>query len=149
MGRGSYFCEGDTYIRVMSALKDKLARAWADDLKSRLPAGHKVYPMRRDADVAPPFSVVTVMRMEQAIPGSNAWIADVKVVVVCDQAQGGSREQERRCDEMYEALEGTRPGADVELGVRLCGFSLDDVRAAKADKVYSDVIFLTAGVSGL
>lgn len=133
----------------MSALKDRLARAWVADLKDRLPEDHAVYPMRRDANAEPPFSVVTVMRMEQVTPGSNVWMADVKVVVVCDLAQGGSPEQEQRCGEMYDALEGTQCGISEDLGVRLCGYTLDEVRAAKGEKVYSDVIFLTAGVSGV
>jgi hypothetical protein len=132
----------------MSALKDRLARAWAADLRDRLPESHFVYAMRRDADASPPFSVVTVMRMEQLHPGANAWLADVKVTVVCDIAQGGTAAQEARCDEMYAALEGTVPGRSEDLNVRLCGFSLDEVRPAKAEKVYSDVIFLTAGVEG-
>ena len=108
----------------MSLLKDNLALAWASDLKLRVPAGHPVFAMRRDADVEPPFSVVTVMRMQQATPGSNAWIADVKVVCVCDKDQGGSAEQKKRLGEIYTALEATPDGADVDLGVRLCGFSL-------------------------
>lgn len=130
----------------MSALKDKLARAWADDLQGRVPIGHRVFAMRRAAQVEPPFSVVTVMRMEQAVPGSDVWLADVKVVCVCDISQGGTVEQEQRCGEMYTALEETEPGDDVEAGVRLHGFSLDEVRSAKTEHVYSDVIFVTAGV---
>jgi hypothetical protein len=130
----------------MSALKDKLARAWANDLQGRLPAGHLVYAGRRDAEVEPPFSVVTVMRMSQVHPGSDAWLAEVRVVCVCDWAQGGSMEQETRLSQLYQAIEATVPGDDVGIGVRLCGFSLDEVSQAKAEKVYSDVIFITAGV---
>ena len=80
----------------MSDLKDKLAKAWANDLGERLPAGHAVYPQRRPQNVKPPFSVVTVMRMEQQTPGSDVWLADVKMVCVCDMAEGGSTEQETR-----------------------------------------------------
>ena len=130
----------------MSLLKDNLALAWAADLQSRVPPAHRVFAMRRSAEVEPPFSVVTVMRMEQLRPGSNAWLADVKVVCVCDKDQGGSALQKQRLGEIYAALEATPDGADAELGVRLCGFSLDEVAQAKAEKVYSDVIFLTAGV---
>lgn len=131
----------------MSDLKDKLARAWADDLRERLPDDHPVFAMRRDAAVRPPFSVVTVMRMEQNVPGSDAWLADVKMVCVCDKDQGGSAEQELRLGELYAAVEATPAGIDRDAGVRLCGFSLDEVRAARAEKVYSDVIFITAGVA--
>jgi hypothetical protein len=130
----------------MSAIKDKLARAWAADLQERVPAGHQVYAMRRDAAAAPPFSVVTVMRMKQAAPGSDAWLAEVRMVCVCDKDQGGSAEQEARLGELYEAIEATVPGVDVDAGVRLCGFSVDEVESAKAEKVYSDVVFITAGV---
>ena len=133
----------------MSAIKDKLARAWAADLQERVPAGHSVYPMRRDAGAEPPFSVVTVMRMKQVMPGENVWMAEVRVVCVCDKDQGGSAEQERRMGEIYAAIEGTVPGTDAELGVRLCGFAIEELSQAKAEKVYSDVIFITAGVDGL
>jgi hypothetical protein len=130
----------------MSALKDKLARAWAEDLQARVPSGHRVYAMRRDADAEPPFSVVTVMRMEQTVPGADVWLADVKAVVVCDRSQGGTLAQERRCAELYAALEATVPGVDADKGVVLHGFSVDTVESAKAEQVYSDVIFITAGV---
>jgi len=130
----------------MSAIKDKLARAWAADLQERLPAGHSIYPMRRDAGAEPPFSVVTVMRMKQVMPGSDAWLAEVRMVCVCDKDQGGSAEQEKRLGELYTAIEGTVPGVDWELGVELCGFAVEEVSSAKAEKVYSDVIFITAGV---
>ena len=83
--------------------------------------------------------------MEQATPGSDAWIAEVKVVCVCDKSEGGSAEQELRLGEISAAVEATLPGEDADLGVRLCGFSLDEVRQAKAEKVYSDVLFITAG----
>ena len=131
----------------MSKLKDELALAWAEDLQGRVPQGHRVFAGRRPEKVEPPFSVVTVMRMEQTLPGSDVWMADVKAVVVCDRAEGGSVEQKRRCGELYDAVEATAPGVDVQRGVRLCGFSLDEVRSAKAERVYSDVIFITAGVS--
>lgn len=131
----------------MSALKDKLARAWAADLQERVPVGHRVYAMRRPQKAEPPFSVVTVMRMEQTAPGTNVWRADVKAVVVCDRSQGGTVEQEQRCAELYEAIEQTEvPSRDEAVGVRLYGFSLDEVRSTKAEQVYGDVIFITAGV---
>jgi len=130
----------------MSAIKDKLARAWAADLQERVPAGHSVYPMRREAGVEPPFSVVTVMRMSQLVPGSDAWLAEVRMVCVCDKDQGGSAEQEWRLGELYAAIEATLPGTDAVAGVSLLGFSVDEVSQAKAEKVYSDVIFITAGV---
>ncbi len=132
----------------MSAVKDKLARAWAADLQDRLPEGHLVFAMRRDAEVEPPFSVVTVMRMKQCVPGADAWLAEVRIVCVCDKDQGGSLEQERRLGEIYAAIEATVPGTDVEIGVRLCGFGIEEVNQAKAEKVYSDIIFITAGVEG-
>ena len=128
----------------MAHLKDLLSRAWAADLAARVP-GHAVYPSRRPDKVKPPFSVVVVGRMDQAAPGSDAWIAEVKVVCVCDKAEGGSAEQERRLGEISEAVEATVAGADADLGVRLCGFSVDEVRQAKAEHVYSDVMFITAG----
>lgn len=133
----------------MSALKDKLARAWAEDLQARVPVGHTVYAMRRDANAEPPFSVITVMRMEQTVPGADVWLADVKAVVVCDRSQGGTAIQRQRCAELHAALEATTPGADVAEGVRLYGFSVDTVESAKAEQVYSDVIFITAGVGAV
>lgn len=132
----------------MSDLKDKLAEAWVKDLKDRLPEDHLIFPQRRDANVKPPFSVITVMRMEQQLGRSNMWLADVKAVCICDVAQGGSTEQKQRMGELYAAIEGTEPGEDVELGVRFYGHDLGEVRGAKAEKVYSDVIFIIAGVGG-
>jgi hypothetical protein len=134
---------------MSSHIKDALADAWAEDLKARVPAGHEVFASRRPSQVQPPFSVVVVMAMEQTTPGSGAWMADVKVVSVCDKEQGGSEIQKRRLGEIAAALEATVPGADAARGVRLCGFSVDEVRQAKAEKVYSDVIFVTAGVERL
>lgn len=141
-------------IPLMSNLKDALARAWASDLQGRVPAGHRVYPGRRGRvegrDVQPPFSVLTVMRMVQTTPMSNTWEADVRVVVVCDKDQGESAEQERRVREIYQALETTqRPAVDVDEGVRLYGFALETIEQAQADKVYSDVIFIRAGVGDM
>lgn len=138
----------------MSSLKDALARAWADDLQSRVPAGHKVYPQRRPrvdgAEVQPPFTVLAVMKMEQTTPGSNTWTAEVRVVVVCDKDQAESIEQERRVGEIYRAIEQTPiPAVDVERCVRLYGFAIDTIETAKAEKVYSDVVFVTAGVGDL
>lgn len=130
----------------MANLKDSLAEAWADDLRSRVPEGHDVFPSRRPSGVEPPFSVVVVMRMEQTTPGSGAWMADVKVVSVCDKEDGGSETQKQRLGEILAALEGTVPATDAARGVTLCGFSVDEVREAKADKVYSDVVFVTAGL---
>lgn len=131
---------------MSSHIKDALADAWADDLRTRVPAGHDVFASRRPVEVKPPFSVVVVMSVEQTTPGSGAWMADVKVVSVCDKEQGGSETQKRRLGEIATALEATMPGADAVRGVRLCGFSVDEVRQAKAEKVYSDVIFVRAGV---
>jgi hypothetical protein len=133
----------------MSDLKDKLAEAWAADLQERVPAGHTVYAMRRPAGVKPPFSVVAVMRMAQVNPASNVWVADVKMVSVCDMAQGGTTEQAQRFGELYAAVEATPAGQDETRGVELCGFSLDEVRQAQAEKVYSDIMFITAGVAGV
>ena len=129
----------------MAHLKDLLTVVWAADLQGRVAAGHSVFPSRRPDGVKPPFSVVVVSRMEQAVPGCDAWIAEVRVVCVCDKAEGGSAEQERRLGEISAAVEATVPGVDEDLGVRLCGFSVDEVRQAKAEKVYSDVLFITAG----
>lgn len=136
----------------MSDLIDKLARAWAADLQGRVPAGHRVFPMRRPREkgreVEPPFTVLTVMKAQHE--EDDVWVADVRVVVVCDKDQADSAEQERRVGEIYRALEATAvPCADVDVGVRLYGFSLDEIEAAKADKVYSDVIFLKAGVGSM
>lgn len=132
----------------MSHLKDDLEKAWAEDLQARVPTGHVVFAGRRDAGVKPPFSVVTVMGMEQLLPGSNAWMAEVRVVVACDRAEGGTAAQALRLGEIYEAVEATPiPAADPGRAVVLCGFSLDEVKAAKGNDVYSDVIFITAGVS--
>lgn len=140
----------------MSALKDKLAEAWVEDLKERMDAEHAVYPMRRPKSapggriVEPPFAVLTVMEMEQTTPGSNVWTAQVRAVVVCDKDQGDSPEQKERVGELYEALEGTeRPAGDDVRGVRLYGFSVDRIEQARAEKVFSDVIFVTAGVGDL
>lgn len=137
----------------MSHVKDRLARAWVEDLKSRLPANHVIYPQRRpkhSKEIEPPFTVLAVMRAEQTTPGSNTWTAEVRVVVVCDKDQEGSPGQERRVQEIYQALEATPvPAADESLDLRLYGFSLDEIREAKADKVYSDVIFVTAGAGNL
>ncbi len=138
----------------MSDLKDKLSRAWAADLQGRVPAGHRVFPGRRPRvegrDVQPPFTVLTVMRMEQTTPMSNVWEADVRAVVVCDKDQGESTEQEQRVREIYQALEATqRPAVDMDEGVRLYGFALETIEQAQAEKVYSDVIFIRAGVGDL
>lgn len=130
----------------MSDLKDKLARAWASDLTSRLGSGKVVYPGRRPGDVAPPFSVLVIRRMEQTTDGSDVWRAEGRLVVVCDKDAGGSDAQELRLAGAYKALEETQPGVDLSEGVELYGFSVETVEQAKAPKVYSDVIFFTAGV---
>jgi hypothetical protein len=131
----------------MSDLKDKLARAWAEDLTSRLPGEHVVYPGRRDGDVKPPFTVLVIRRMEQTTPGSDVWTAEGRLVVVCDAHQSGTPEQEQRLKEAHAALAATdTPCHDAGNGVRLYGFSVDTVEQATAAKVYSDVIFFTAGV---
>ena len=143
----------------MSHLKDRLARVWAEDLQARLPEGHKVYPQRRPVkrlsgrpaeEVEPPFTVLRVKAIEQTAPGENVWIAEVRVLVVCDKNEGGSSEQEKRLEEIRKALEATpTPSADVEEDVRLYGFSLDTIEEATQEKVYADVIFLTAGAGDL
>jgi hypothetical protein len=140
----------------MSSLKDKFVRAWAADLQARVPEGHRVFPFRRPKTeeggraIEPPFSVVTVRRMEQTTPGSNTWIAEARVVCVCDKDEGDSPEQEQRVGEIYAAIEETTvPGVDEDEGVRLYGFSLDVIEQARAEKVFSDVLFVTAGVGDL
>lgn len=133
----------------MSAIKERLAKAWASDLQARVAAPHKVYPNRRPQGAELPCTVVVVMSTEQAVPGSNVWMADARVVVVCDKDAGGSALQQARLDEIYEKLEATVvPGRDEANKVTLLGFSVDEVRQAKGEKVYSDVVFVTAGVRG-
>ena len=131
----------------MSALKEKVARAWAEDLAERVPAGHVVYASRREGQVAPPFTVLVIREMEQTTPGSNVWKAEGRLVVVCDKEGEGSGLQETRLAEAYAALEATdTPCEDVQEGVRLYGVAVERVEQARAEKVYSDVIFFTAGV---
>lgn len=140
----------------MSNIKDKLARSWASDLTERVGGDHVIYPQRRPKPesgnrlVKPPFSVLMVREMEQTTPGSNVWIAEVRIAVVCDKDAGDTTLQEARVEEIRQALDATPlPCIDEETGVRLYGFSLDRMATAEAaregEKVFSDVFFLTAG----
>lgn len=142
---------------MSASLKDGLVEAWVEDLAVRLPDNHAIYPHRRpkkrrpgDHDIAPPFTVLSVGEMEQTVPASGAWLAEVRVVVVCDKDHGGSAEQKRRVAEIIEALEETcYPAVDEERGVRLFGYALERIRQAEARHVFSDVLFLVAGVGDL
>jgi len=112
-----------------------------------LPGEHVVYAGRREGEVKPPFSVLIIRRMEQTTPGSDVWTAEGRLVVVCDAHQSNTAEQEQRLKDAFAALQGTEtPCYDAGNGVRLYGFSVDTVEQATAAKVYSDVIFFTAGV---
>ena len=131
----------------MSGLKDRVASAWAADLTLRLGGKQVVYAGRRPHDVAPPFTVLVIRRMELTTPGSNVWKAEGRLVVVCNKEDSGAADQKDRLDAAYAALEATdTPCEDEEERVRLYGLAVSHIEDAQADKVYGDVVFFDAGV---
>jgi hypothetical protein len=135
----------------MSMLKHGLAKAWAEHLSGA--AGFPFFPGRHDGDTAPPFGVVVVKSLRQTVPGDDVHVADVRVVVVSDVADGPARMQERKVEQAYAAIEGTpRQAVDLTNKVRLCGFVLEEIEQAQGSgddgrMVYSDVFLLKAGVA--
>lgn len=135
----------------MSAVKDGLARAWAEDLAGR--AGFPFFPNRYDGVTAPPFGVVLVKRLQPTVPGDDVHLADVRIVVVTDAADASSPEHRRLVGLGFAAIEATpRKAIDAANGVRLCGFMVTDVEQASGrgddDKsIHSDVFMIQAGAA--
>jgi hypothetical protein len=137
----------------MSLVKDGLAKAWASELTAG--AGFPFFPHRYDGITAPPFGVVVVKRLRPTVPGEDVHLADVRVVVVSDAADTPVAEQQRRAGRAYAAIEATpRQAEDLENGVRLCGFMLEEIEQASGGgedgkKIHSDVFMITAGVAAV
>lgn len=137
----------------MSAVKDGLAKAWADHLHGE--TGMPSFAHRHDGRTVPPFCVVLVKRLNPTVPGDDVHLAEVRVVVVSDIAISEADDQQDRMGAVFAALEATpRRGHDVGNGVRLCGFVVDEVEQVNGSsddgrKVYSDVFSIRAGVAAL
>jgi len=127
-------------------IKDSLAEAFAEELSTRV--GHVVYAGRRDGDVAPPFTVVVVKRLEKISPDAQVYYADMRVVHVSEVADSTSVEHDQRVASIELALdEMPSRGVDVQRDVVLHGFYVDEVEDAVngEDDVFGDVFIVKAG----
>jgi hypothetical protein len=137
----------------MSLAKDGLAKAWAEELTGS--AGFPFFPHRHDGVTCPPFGVVVVKRLLPCHPGDDVHLAEVRIVVVSDAADTPSSVQRQRTGQAFRAIESTpRHAHDVANGVRLCGFTLEEIEQAEARgdderMIRSDVFMLRAGVASL
>ena len=137
----------------MSLVKDGLAVAWAQHLTGA--TGFPFFAHRHDAETAPPFGVVVVKRLKPVMPGDDVHLAEVRVVVVSDAADTPALLQRARCGLTFKAIEATpRQGIDVEHGVRLCGFVVDEIDQASGTgddgkHIFSDVFMITAGAAAV
>lgn len=135
----------------MSLVRDGLAKAWAEDLTTRV--GFAFFPHRHNGETAPPFGVVVVKRLKPLMPGEDVHVAEVRVVVVSDVADTSAAEQRDRAGRTFAGIQGTpKRGTDAANGVRLCGFMLEDIEQASGTgddgrKIFSDVFLITAGVA--
>jgi len=133
-------------------LKDRFAKAWAEDLTQRV--GLPCFPSRHDGLTAPPFGVVLVKQMEQTVPGSDVWTAEVRVVLVSDTSETGVVQQSEWLEAARAGIEATpRPAWDAQNRVRLYGFMIETVEQVTAQddqgrRIYSDVLMIRAGVGG-
>lgn len=133
-------------------LRDALARAWADHLAGV--TGCEVFATRRVGRPEPPYTVVTVKRLNHATgTGGGAFSAEVRFVMVSDAADSKPDEHSARVRDMEAAILTTpSPAQDANLGVMLLGYELDDVGQASGQdddgrKLYADVFMVTAGVA--
>jgi hypothetical protein len=135
----------------MSAVKDGLAKAWAEHLSGV--TGFPFFPHRHNGETAPPFGVVLVKKLRQTVPGDDVHEVEVRVVVVGDTAETTPEVQRLRAGLAYAAIEGTpRQSIDAVNGVRLCGFMLEEVEQAGGSgedgrKIHSDVFFIRGGAA--
>jgi hypothetical protein len=133
-------------------LKDGLARSWAEYLSEV--TGGAVYPGRRAARAALPFSVVVVKRLAPISPGVNVHRADVRIVHVSDAVDSTTEAHQARVRALYAAIENTpRPAVDPESGVELLGFMVTEIEQVEGTgddgrKVMSDVFLIDAGAAG-
>lgn len=135
----------------MSAVKDGLAKAWAEHLSGA--TGFPFFPHRHDGETAPPFGVVLAKRLRQTVPGDDVHEAELRIVVVGDTAETSAAQVRSRAGMTFAAIEATpRQAIDASNGVKLCGFMLEEVEQAGATdddgrRIFSDVFFMRAGAA--
>lgn len=129
-----------------SQIKDSLAAAFAEELRKRV--SHQVFVGRSDRDVAPPFTVVVVKRLQKIDPGINVYYADMRVVHVSEVADSTSDQHDKRVTTLELALaDMPRCGVDTKRDIELHGFYVDEVEDAinREDDVFGDVFVIRAG----
>jgi len=133
----------------VSAVKDGLAKAWAEHLHEA--AGFPVFPGRHDGKTEPPFAVVVVKRLRPTITEDDVHEAELRMVVVTDVAETSAAEHRAHVKRFHQSLRETpRPSRDLVNGVKLYGFAIEDIEEATGTgddgkKVRADVFMIRAG----
>lgn len=136
------------------SVKDRLAKAWAEDLAERW-TGNAVVPKRRNAAVALPQTVVVVKNLSQTTPGSDVWEGEVRIVHVSETKDTLTGAHADRVEALRRKIEETyRPAIDTANQVVLYGFVIEDLQDAEGSspegtKVFSDVFMIRVGVGGI
>jgi hypothetical protein len=135
------------------SVKDRLSKAWAEDLEARWP-GNVVVPKRRNAAVSLPQTVVVVKTLSQTTPGSDVWEGEVRIVHVSETKDTLTGAHADRVEVLRKKIEETyRPAIDMGNKVVLYGFVIEDHQdaegsSAEGTKVFSDVFMIRVGVGG-
>jgi len=136
------------------SLKDRLAKAWAEDLESRW-SGNVVVPRRTSSVVSLPRTVVVVKDLQQTTGGSDVWEGEVRIVHVSETKDATSGQHGARVEELRQRIEAThKPAIDIGNQVVLYGFFIEELQDAEGSspdgtKVYSDVFMIRVGVGGV
>lgn len=133
------------------SVKDRLAKAWAEDLAERW-TGNVVVPKRRNGDANLPQTVVVVKGLTQTTPGSNVWEGEVRIVHVSETKDTLTGAHAARVEALRQKIEQTpRPAIDSANQVELFGYVIEDHQDAEGTspegtKVFSDVFMIRVGV---
>lgn len=132
-------------------IKERLQQVLVNELTARLPARKFVMGRRDSADTGP-MGVVKVDRVDEILPDTGVYEAEVAIVLVRNMDEEpppgltNAQDQSAFAREVEQALNQIpRPGYDDEVGIVLNGWVTDQIAEASDKQDYADILFLTVG----
>lgn len=131
-----------------TSTKVRASEFWRSQLDS---AAVPFFNNNADTDQLPPYGVVTVTKMEETTPGSNAFTVEVKIAVVSDIDSTTSGRHDELLQIVTNKLDAIpKRVIDPVLKIRVFGWTILYSETVTKDEAqsFSDVITIRAGVGG-
>jgi hypothetical protein len=104
-----------------------------------------------DPDSPPPYGVVTVTKLEETVPGANAFTAEVKIAVITSIDMSSSEQHDILLEKVMSKLNDIpRRAVDSTIGIRIFGWLIlySETVTKEESQSFSDVITIRCGCGG-